>query len=73
MGDTEEDPRITVRGALMVLTARLMIDDDADTTGVVKEHYISKEEAQRRIDVLKTYPPNAQYTGDVFREIFTEG
>ena len=73
MGDDEETQRITVLGALMILTLRLKIEDDTDETGVVKEHYISKEEAQRRIDILKTYPPNARYSGKVFQEIFTEG
>ena len=73
MGDIEEEPRVTVRGALMILTLRMMIDDDTDETGVVKEHYISKEEAQRRIDILKTYPQNARYSGKVFQEIFTKG
>jgi hypothetical protein len=73
MGDYEEEPRITVLGAMMILTLRLKIEDDADETGVVSAHYISKAEAQRRVDILKTYPPNARYSGKVFQEIFTEG
>lgn len=72
MEDYEEESRITVRGALMVLALRLMIDDDVDAPDIVKKYYISKEEAQRRIDILKTYPPNARYSSDVFGEIFTE-
>lgn len=73
MEDYEDEPRITVRGALMVLTLRMMIDDDNDTTGVVKKYYISKEEAQRRINILKTYPPNVRYSDSVLQEIFAEG
>lgn len=44
---------ITVRGALMVLTLRMMLDDNDD---IVSKYYISKEEAQHRIDLLAGRP-----------------
>jgi hypothetical protein len=34
----------------------LYIDDEADRSGIAKKYYISKEEAQRRINILKTMP-----------------
>mgnify|MGYP001587476370 CR=1 FL=1 len=48
----EKNPVLTVRGAIMVLTARMWIDDEADKSGIAKKYYISKEEAQRRLDIL---------------------
>ena len=69
----DDEPRTTVYGAMMVLTARLLIDDDNEPTGVVARHYISKKEAQRRINILKTYPQNAMYTSEIFNEIFMDG
>ena len=52
----EKNPVLTVRGAIMVLTARIWLDDDADKSGIAKKYYISKEEAQRRLEVLFTLP-----------------
>ena len=53
MDDAVKKLGITVRGALMILTLRMMMDDNDD---VVSKYYISKEEAQRRIDLLGGRP-----------------
>jgi len=47
---------LTVHGAIMVLTARLWIDDENDKSGIAKKYYISKEEAQRRLEILWELP-----------------
>ena len=52
----EKNPVLTVRGAIMVLTARIWFDDDNDKSGIIKKYYISKEEAQRRLDLLWELP-----------------
>jgi len=53
MDDAVKKLGITVRGALMILTLRTMMDDNDD---IVSKYYISKEEAQRRIDLLGGRP-----------------
>ena len=62
----EKNPVLTVRGAIMVLTARIWIDDEADKSGIAKKYYISKEEARRRLELLWELPlemvlPRQQY------------
>jgi len=53
MDDAVKKLGITVRGALMILTLRMMMDDNDD---VVSKYYISREEAQHRIDLLGGRP-----------------
>jgi hypothetical protein len=58
-----KEPVLTIRGALMVLNARLLIDDDADKSGIAKKYYISKEETRRRIEKLRMLPLDMELPG----------
>ena len=59
----EKRPVLTVRGAIMVLTARMWFDDDNDKSGIMKKYYISKEEAQRRLEILWELPLEMEFPG----------
>jgi hypothetical protein len=56
----ETSPAITVYGAMFLLTARLLFNDEADESGIIKKYYISKEEARRRLKILRELPPDME-------------